>query len=310
MNNTNFYDVVIIGAGPGGLNTALYASRAGLSVAIVEKGAPGGKVVQTSKIENWLGFDLIEGYELATKLYNHAISFGAKHIFGNVQEIVPNYEGKQNFQILIEANEPIIAKNIVIATGMNNREPSFIKNYEKFKYRGISFCATCDGPLFKNQTIVAIGGGNSAVEETAFLSKIVDKVYLIVKDNHFIAEEMLVNDLKKISNVEILMNSNVVELIGENTVEKVVVEKNNGEKIKIKASGLFPFIGFIPNNEIFNKLQITDSSGFVITDENMQTNISGLYAVGDIRQKNVRQIVTAASDGAIAAKHIADKLSI
>lgn len=302
------YDVVIIGAGPAGLNAALYASRSNLTTALVEKGAPGGKMTQTSKIENWLGFDLIEGYELSMKAYDHAKSFGVEHIFGEVVKI--DKVKDKEFHTLLSDNTTLISKTVIIATGMVNREPSFIENYEMFKFRGISFCATCDGPLFKDKVVVALGGGNSAVEESAFLAKLAKKVYLVVKDDHFIAEARLVEDLKKIPNVEIHMSTVIKSINGQNGIEEFTLVNAKGEEIKIQAQGFFPFIGFIPSNDSFKHLNITDKAGFIMTDENMETDVKDLYAVGDIRQKTVRQIVTAAADGAIAAKNIADKLSI
>ncbi|MEA4115665.1 FAD-dependent oxidoreductase [Mycoplasma sp. 744] len=300
------YDVLIIGAGPGGLNAALYASRSNLSVALIEKSAPGGKMTKTSKIENWLGFDMIDGFELSTKAYQHAISFGAEHIYGNVLKIIKNNDDL--FETHCEDGQIYYSKKVIIASGMKEREPKWIKNYSKFEFRGISFCATCDGPLYKDKNILVLGGGNSAVEESTFLAKLANKVFLIVKDDHFIAEARLVDELKELNNVEIYLEHEIKALHGENQIEKaIIINKNNEEKI-LNVEAFFPFIGFVPSNEFFKDLNITNEFGFVITDEFMQTNINGLYAIGDIRDKKIRQIVTAASDGAIAAKHIVDNL--
>ncbi|WP_029512594.1 NAD(P)/FAD-dependent oxidoreductase [Mycoplasmopsis iners] len=300
------YDVIIIGAGPGGLNAALYTSRANLKVALVEKGAPGGKMTATSKIENWLGFDIIDGFDLALKAYNHAISFGAEHVFGEVNKIEKSGE---LFIVSLASGDQLTSKKVIIATGMLNREPNFIENYQKYVNRGISYCATCDGPLYKGQNVLVLGGGNSAVEESAYLARIASKVYLVVRDNHFIAEPRLVDDLKKLPNVEIFMEHQIKQLQGENGIEKAqIIDLKNNELKEVEVKAFFPFIGFIPNNSSFKHLNITDQAGFIITDDHMQTSIEGLYAIGDIRKKTVRQIVTAASDGAIAAKHIADTI--
>ncbi|WP_027332706.1 NAD(P)/FAD-dependent oxidoreductase [Mycoplasmopsis gallinarum] len=302
------YDVIIIGTGPGGLNAALYGSRAGLNVAIIDKGAPGGKLSQTAKIENWLGTEIIEGYELAIKMFDHAIKFGAEYKYGNVKSIQKN---KELFEIYFadEFNETMYAKNVIVATGMKNKEPNWIENYETYKYKGISFCATCDGPIFKDQNVVVIGGGNSAIEESTFLANIVNDVYLIVRDNQIIAEQKLIEDLKKHTNVHIHMNSEVIKILGnENQINTFVIKNNLDNSIfEINANGFFPFIGLLPNNQLVNNFsEILNESGFIRTDENMQTKVKGLYAVGDIREKHVRQIVTAAADGAIAIKNIVD----
>ncbi|KKB26759.1 Thioredoxin reductase [Mycoplasmopsis meleagridis] len=301
------YDIAIIGAGPGGLNAALYASRSNLKVALIEKSAPGGKMTKTSKIENWLGFDLIDGFDLSLKAYNHAISFGAEHLFGDIAKLEKNDDNL--FELTYKTGEKLLAHKVIIATGMFEREPKWIENYDKFAFKGISFCATCDGPLFKGQDVIVLGGGNSAVEESTFLAKIVNHVYLIVREKDFIAEARLVEELKAMPNVTIYMEHQIKSLLGENGIEKAIIFENSSQKETIlNVSGFFPFIGFIPNNDFFKDLGITNKNGFVETDENMQTKIKGLYAVGDIREKKIRQIVTAAADGAIAAKHIVDNL--
>ncbi|VEU77998.1 NAD(P)/FAD-dependent oxidoreductase [Mycoplasmopsis columbinasalis] len=300
------YDVVIIGSGPGGLNAALYASRAGLRTAVIEKAAPGGKMVQTSKIENWLGFETVEGYDLALKMFEHAKAFGADDVFGEVNKI----NKLDNGQFTIELANGAVVKShfVIIATGMVHREPTFIKNYEKFKMGGISFCSTCDGPLYKDKVVLTLGGGNSAVEESTYLAKLAKKVYLVVKDDHFIAEAKLVEDLGKLPNVEIFMSSQIKELKGERVIASAIID-HQGKELELAVDGFFPFIGFIPSNKTFAHLNITNDRGFIITNDDMETSVPGLFAVGDIREKKVRQIVTAASDGAIAAKTISDKIS-
>ncbi|WP_036456955.1 NAD(P)/FAD-dependent oxidoreductase [Mycoplasmopsis lipofaciens] len=300
------YDIAIIGAGPGGLNCALYASRAGLKVVFIEKAAPGGKLSATSKIENWLGTELIEGYELAIKTFNHAQKFGAEYKFGNVIDIQHINDLEQ--KVILEDKNEILAKTVVIATGMENREPTFINGYEKFKHKGISFCATCDAPFYKGQDVAVLGGGNSAVEESVFLANIVNHIYLIVKDNFFHAEKMLVDNLKNIKNITIFMESQIKEIKGNNAIESIIIETKNKGKQEIKVQGFFPFIGFVPNDNSFKNLNIANEFGFIETNENMETKVNGIYAIGDIRDKKVRQIITAASDGAIAAKSISEKI--
>ncbi|QSF13448.1 NAD(P)/FAD-dependent oxidoreductase [Mycoplasma sp. Mirounga ES2805-ORL] len=305
MIKTN-YDVAIIGAGPGGLNAALYASRAGLKVVLIEKYMVGGKVIYSSKIENWLGDTLVEGAEFADRIYNHSVKYGAETIFNNVKS-VENLSDKKKI-IHFEDGSKIEAKTVIIASGTRNREPRDIINFDRFNLRGIYYCATCDGPLFKNKEVAVIGGGNSAIEETEFLAKFTKKVYLIVRDNKFNAESMLVDSLKKYDNIEIHMNSSVKEIKGTDQIESIVVQQSSKE-IELNISAIFAFIGLIPNSEFVNDLNIVGKNHFIPTNEKMETSVNGIYAIGDVRDKLIRQIITAASDGAIAAKHIQEYLS-
>ncbi|EFF41670.1 NAD(P)/FAD-dependent oxidoreductase [Mycoplasmopsis alligatoris] len=301
------YDLVIIGSGPAGLNAALYASRANLSVAFVEKGAPGGKLSATSKIENWLGFGNMEGWEMAQKFFGHAQEYGAKYVYGEVENIISHSEFDK--EIVLKDGKTLSAKSVLIATGMKNRIPTFIKNVETFIDRGVSFCAICDGPIFgKNPTLV-LGGGNSAVEESVYLSKIASHVYLVIKDAEFNAEKRLVDDLLKLDNVTIFRESQIVELQGGDMVEKALVKDKNGKITSLEIASFFPYIGLEPAAYFAQGLGVLEPTGFIKTNEEMETRVPGVYAAGDIRVKNIRQIVTAAADGAIAAKSISDHLS-
>lgn len=302
----NIYDLAIIGAGPAGLNAALYASRANLSVIFIEKSAPGGKISLTSKVENWIGTELIEGWELGTKFFEHAKKYGAVYKYGEVVKL--NNISDLDKEVVLASGEIIKSKTVLIASGMKNKVPTFIKNIEKFENRGVSYCAICDGPLFGKNPSLVLGGGNSAVEEAAYLSNIASEVTLITNIDHLTAEKHLITDLEAKPNVKILYNSTIKEINGENSLESAIIVDNSVEK-EIKVSSLFPYIGMVASNEYIKDLGIVEENGFIKTDEHMQTKIPGIFAAGDIVDKKIRQIVTAASDGSIAAKAISDLLN-
>ncbi|UUM19759.1 MULTISPECIES: NAD(P)/FAD-dependent oxidoreductase [unclassified Mycoplasma] len=306
MDNTK-YDLIIIGSGPAGLNAALYASRANLKVAFIEKGAPGGKLSATSKIENWIGTELTEGWQLATTFFEHAKKYGAEYIYGDVEKIISHSDLDK--EIITAKGKSYRSKTVLIASGMKNRIPTFIENCEKLIDRGVSFCAICDGPLYKGLPSIVLGGGNSAVEEATYLSKIASHVYLVVKDDFFNAEKKLVDELLKIPNIEVFMKSQIVSLLGENKLEGAIVKKDDGTLVTLQVSSFFPYIGLIPVADFAKDFDIFDQRGFIVTDEEMQTSVKGIFAAGDIRSKEIRQIVTAASDGAIAAKKISDLIN-
>lgn len=296
------YDVVIIGAGPGGLNAALYASRAGLKTLIIEKEIPGGKINTTSVVENWLGTTKISGFELSEQLYKHALSFGAEYKSAEVVDII--HKKTLHQEVILKNQDKIETKTVIIASGMINRKPKDIKNFEQFTNKGISYCGVCDGPLYKDKEIFVQGAGNTAFEEADFLSQFANNVTLVVRDNTFSADQITVDKVLKNKKVKVLTNTSIVELEGNNSVEYIYLKDKAGKILKHKCDALFPMIGFIPNSSFFKNLNITDESGFIPTDETMKTKVDGIYAIGDIRVKSIRQIVTAASDGAIAAKEI------
>lgn len=237
------YDVVIIGAGPAGLTAAIYASRGNLSVAIIEKGAPGGKMVMQSKIENWPGDKVVMGADLALRMYEHALEYGAEHLYGEVEKVVSISEFEK--EVHLKNNKIIKAKSVVVASGMNERKPMDVEGILDFEHRGVSYCAICDGPLFGKNPSIIIGGGNSAVEEGAFLSSIASEVHVFVRDDKFNAEPRLVEELMNKKNVKVHFNSKVLKLMGTNSLEKALVEID-GKEQEIEAASLFPYIGFIP----------------------------------------------------------------
>lgn len=306
MNSEAMYDVVIIGAGPGGLNAALYASRSGLKTLIIEKEVPGGKINSTSEVENWLGFKKISGFELSDTLYSHAMAFGAKFKSAEVVSIKHAKEFLQ--EVVLKNGEVIQTKTVIIATGLVNRKPTDIENFAKFDRKGISYCAVCDGPLFRNKNVFVLGDGNSAFEEALYLTSFTDKITLITRSDKFYAEDITVEKVKAESRITLITNTYIKSLEGKDFVEKINLIGTGGKITTLDCDGLFPMIGFIPTSEFAKDLNITNEKGYIKTNEKMQTEVQGIYAVGDIRDKEIRQIVTAASDGAIAAKEIWNSL--
>ncbi|QJG67254.1 NAD(P)/FAD-dependent oxidoreductase [Mycoplasma phocoenae] len=304
MKNTQ-YDVLIIGAGPAALTATIYTTRANLKTAFIEKAVPGGKLLSQSKIENYPGDKLIRGDELALRLFEHAREYGGEYLYGDVIEI-RNIE--DTYKELVLADGTVYTtKSVIIASGMVNRIPTDIINIDKFNHKGVSYCAICDGPLFKGQPMAIIGGGNSAIEEASYVASISPKVYVFVRDD-IIAEKALVDELKSKDNVEIIKNSSIVELQGDNTLQKAIVKVNDETK-EFEINALFPYIGFLPSIEFAQNLNILDKNNFVITDENMETSIPNIFAIGDVRAKTIRQITTATADGTIAAKVLTNRLS-
>lgn len=307
-NNESFinFDVAIIGAGPGGLTCAIYASRGNLSVCFIDKGAPGGKMTKTFNIENWSGEKNIKGYELSQKMFDHALSLGAKHIFGNVIKV----ETKNEFEhyIYLENKKIIKAKAVVIATGMDNKKPN-IPNIEYYENKGLSYCVICDAPFYKNKPAAIIGGGDSAFEEAIYLSSIASKVYIFIRKDKPKAELRMVQEVENLKNVNIYYNSEIIELIGTEKLEKIKYVNNVTKKIsELEINHLYPYIGSLPSNNFIKHLDIFDKDGFIITNEEMETKIPGVFAIGDIRKKQIRQIVTAAADGSIAGKLLTNKI--
>ncbi|MBN4084051.1 FAD-dependent oxidoreductase [Mycoplasma sp. CSL10166] len=306
MMQNKIYDLVIIGGGPAGLNAAIYASRANLSVIFIEKGAPGGKLSTTSKVENWIGTENIEGWQLALNFFNHSKKYGAVYKYGKVVELKHNE--KFDNEVRLENGDVIYGKTVLISTGMKNVEPNFIENFQSFLNRGASFCAICDGPLFKGLPSLVLGNGNSAIEEASYLSTIASKVYVVIKDEEFKAEQRLVNDLLEKENVIIFKNSRILSLKGDGTLENAIIEHKDGTTSTIQVASFFPYIGMEPSTDFVKNKEILDDKGFVVTNKFMETSLPGVFAAGDIRAKEIRQIVTAASDGAIAARRVSDLL--
>ena len=301
----NKYDVLIIGAGPAGLTAAIYLARNNVNVALIEAKTPGGKISEQSKIENYPGFNSVSGAELSISMFSQARENGAKFIIGKVISI----ENKDELIKLIklENGRLLESKYLIIATGMQNIIPKEVINIEKFNNKGVSYCVVCDGPLFKDKVCGIIGGGNSAFEEGNYLSSIAKEVHIFVRDK-IIAEQRLVDNVEKQDNIFIHRNAQILKLNGTSSLDSADVNIE-GNIVNIPIKGLFPYIGFKPAIDFIDQnLLKLDKKNFIVVDENMETNVPNIFAVGDIISKSIRQITTATSDGTIAAKIINNRI--
>ena len=293
--NSKVYDVIIIGSGPAGMTAAIYARRLNYSVLVIESGAPGGMMVNTEVIANYPGFSEISGVDLSLAMYDQMMKLGAIH---EAMEVTNINKLDDYFEVL--GSRVYYGKTVIIATGTKNRSLG-ITGESKYFYRGISWCAICDGPLYKGRDVAVIGGGNSALSSVITLSKFVRKVYLIHRRDTFRGDPILVEHIKKLDNVEIVYNSNVIEFKGM-PLEQIIVRDNNGLEKEFKVSCVFEAIGRLPNSEIIDCKK--DQEGFIIVNDEFETNINGIFACGDVVKKGLRQIATAVNDGAIAAMSI------
>lgn len=290
------YDTIIIGAGPAGLTSAIYLRRASKKVLVLEAKTYGGQIINTLDIENYPAISNISGFDFATNLYNQVKELGTEIIF----EKVVNINDKDNIKEVITTNNTYKSKTIIIATGSENRKLG-LTNEDELVGKGISYCATCDGAFYKNKNVAVVGGGNTALEDALYLSNIASKVYLIHRRDEFRADESTVNLLKQKDNVEFIYNSNVTKLNANEKLESIEVTDKDGNIKTIEVSGLFIAVGRIPENQNFANLINLDSNGYVIASEDCLTNVDGIFVAGDNRVKEVRQLVTAVSDGAVAA---------
>ena len=290
------YDIVIIGAGPAGLTAAIYARRANKHVLVLEAKNYGGQIINTNNIENYPGIDHISGFDYATNLYNQAVNQGAEIKF----EKVINIEDELAEKVVVTEKNKYKTKSIIIATGTDNRQLG-LENEDKLIGKGISYCATCDGSFFKDKNVAVVGGGNTAMEDVEYLSSIVNKVYLIHRRDTFKADPVSVNKVKQLNNVEIILENKVTKLNGEDFLESIEITDKNNNIRNIPVSCLFIAVGKIPENENFKELINMNEKGYIIGDELCHTNIEGIFVAGDNRVKTLRQLVTATSDGAIAA---------
>lgn len=290
------YDIIIVGAGPAGLTAAIYAKRAGKSVLVLEAMAYGGQIINTPDIENYPVEAHISGFDFATKLYNQAKGLGAEILFEKVTHIDQN--GKEKTVVTNKNNYS--AKAVIIATGSANRKLG-LSNEAELVGKGISYCATCDGAFYRNKKVAVVGGGNTALEDALYLADIAEKVYLIHRRDEFRGESKTADLLKDRSNVEILYNSKVTGLNADDRLSSIEVTNNDGSVKPVEVDGLFVAVGRVPENQSFADLIDLDDAGYVIAGETCTTNADGIFVAGDNRTKEVRQLVTATSDGAIAA---------
>ena len=300
------YDVMIIGAGPAGMTAAIYATRAGLSVGMIEVGAPGGKLVKTFEISNWPGIQSTSGVQLASDMFAHSTSFGAEYIYGNVVKV----EDGEVKKIICEDGTSYLAKAVIVASGTQEKLLN-IPGEEKNVGRGVSYCAVCDGAFFKDEEVVVVGGGNSALEEAIYLTQFASKVSVVMRRDVFRADEIVVEHIK--SNPKIQLLQKYIPLSIEDDGSKVssitLQHVETKETLVVPAKGVFPYIGATPITQFLQDLDVTNKQGYLLVDEHMRTKVPLLYGAGDVCEKGLRQVVTAVSDGAIAAQDIFHKLN-
>lgn len=296
------YDVIIIGAGPGGMTTALYASRANLKVVMLDRGAYGGNLNNTASIVNYSGFKDVQGPELAEKMYQGATQFGAEYAYGTVTKVEVDGANKK---VTTDMGGTYVAPVVVIGTGSDHRKLG-VPGEEEFGGRGVSYCAVCDGAFFKGKHLVVVGGGDSAVEEGLYLTQLASKVTVLVRRGELRAQPMLQDEAKKNPKMEFVFNTSVTEIMGDDVKVTGVKTHNNetGEDGELAADGVFIYVGNIPLTKPFVDLGILDDQGWVKTDTVMRTSIPGIYAIGDVRETPLRQIATAVGDGAIAGQQV------
>lgn len=290
------YDIIVVGAGPAGLTAAIYARRASKKVLVLEANTYGGAIINTPDIENYPCERHISGYDFATKLYNQAKDLGSEIVFEKVVDI----KDLKDIKEVITVNNTYKGKTVILATGSFNRKLNLEKE-DEFIGKGLSYCATCDGAFFKDKCVAVIGGGNTALEDSLYLSNIVKSVYIVHRRDSFRGDEKTYNELKDKDNVIFVYNSNVTKLLGNEKLEGIEIKNNEGKTSIIKVEGVFVAIGRIPENRNFSKLIDLDELGYAKSNENCHTNVSGIFVAGDNRVKSLRQLVTATSDGAVAS---------
>ncbi|MDE6912409.1 MAG: thioredoxin-disulfide reductase [Lachnospiraceae bacterium] len=302
---TKMYDVLIIGAGPAGLGAAVYAARAGLSMAVIDQSPiSGGQVLNTYEVDNYLGLMGESGGGLSDKFREHADKLGTEFITDEIQS-VENLDGKK---IVHGYERDYEAKTLILATGATHSKLG-ISGEEAFSGMGVSYCATCDGAFFKNRVAAVVGGGDVAVEDAVFLSKLCKKVYLIHRRDTLRAVKSLQEQLFAKQNVEILWDSEVTEICGTNAVEKIMVyNKKKQQTSALEVNGIFIAVGIVPNTDLFKGLVEMDERGYIKAGEDCVTSCRGIYAAGDIRLKPMRQIITAVADGANAVNAVQREL--
>lgn len=300
------YDVLVIGGGPGGYTAALYAARANLSVMVLEKLTPGGQMGTTDVIDNYPGFpEGVGGFELALQMQKGAQRFGAQT---QLSEVISVELGGTVKQVRTQ-DGTYQARTVVLASGAHPRELG-LPGEQELRGRGVSYCATCDGMFYRGKTVAVVGGGNTAVSDVLYLSRLCQKVYLIHRRDQLRASKVYLDPLQQAENVEFVWDSQVQELLYGDVLTGVQVRhKKTGEIREIPCDGLFVAVGHVPNTELYQGQVELDQAGYVLADETTQTNLPGVFAVGDLRKKPLRQVITAASDGAVAAHFIEEYVS-
>lgn len=295
------YDTMIIGAGPAGMTAALYAARSNLKVALLERGIYGGQMNNTAEIENYPGYARISGPELAEKMFEPLENLGVEHLFGQVEKI----EDHGGYKKIITEDEVFETKTVILASGANHRHLG-VPGEEEYNSRGVSYCAVCDGAFFRDEDLLVVGGGDSAVEEAIFLTRFAKSVTIVHRRDQLRAQELLQERAFANEKISFIWDSVVKEIKGDDRKVTSVVFENvkTGQSSESDFGGVFVYVGLDPVSDFVKDLGICDEAGWIVTDQHMKTAIDGIYAIGDVRQKDLRQITTAVGDGAVAGQEV------
>ena len=295
------YDTMIIGAGPAGMTAALYAARSNLKVALLERGIYGGQMNNTAEIENYPGYARISGPELADKMFEPLENLGVEHLFGQVEKI----EDHGNYKKIITEDGAFETKTVILASGANHRHLG-VPGEEEYNSRGVSYCAVCDGAFFRDEDLLVVGGGDSAVEEAIFLTRFAKSVTIVHRRDQLRAQQLLQERAFANGKISFIWDSVVKEIKGDDRRVTSVVFENvkTGQISESDFGGVFVYVGLDPVNAFVKDLGICDEAGWIVTDQHMKTAIDGIYAIGDVRQKDLRQITTAVGDGAVAGQEV------
>jgi len=295
------YDTMIIGAGPAGMTAALYAARSNLKVALLERGICGGQMNNTAEIENYPGYARISGPELAEKMFEPLENLGVEHLFGQVEKI----EDHGDYKKIITEDEVFETKTVILASGANHRHLG-VPGEEEYNSRGVSYCAVCDGAFFRDEDLLVVGGGDSAVEEAIFLTRFAKSVTIVHRRDQLRAQKLLQERAFVNEKISFIWDSVVKEIKGDDRRVTSVVFENvkTGQSSESDFGGVFVYVGLDPVSDFVKDLGICDEAGWVVTDQHMKTAIDGIYAIGDVRQKDLRQITTAVGDGAVAGQEV------
>ncbi|MDR7079978.1 thioredoxin reductase (NADPH) [Neobacillus niacini] len=299
MSEEKIYDVIIAGAGPAGMTAAVYTSRANLSTLMIERGMPGGQMANTEDVENYPGFESILGPDLSTKMFEHAKKFGAEYAYGDIKEIIDNGETKT----VVAGSKQYKAYSVIISAGAEYKKVG-VPGEKELSGRGVSYCAVCDGAFFKQKELYVIGGGDSAVEEGVYLTRFASKVTIVHRREELRAQKILQDRAFANEKIDFIWNHTIKSINDKDgkVGSVTLVSTQNGEEQELPADGVFIYIGMIPLSKPFSNLGITNENGYIETNERMETKVPGIFAAGDIREKTLRQIVTATGDGSIAAQ--------